>query len=110
MIDTVVVDVAEGEEADEGTEGEDEGDGEERDELVGTLLDCKYQVLRRLGEGGFGWVYEARDLQLDHPVAIKVLPRDAAEEEEWAALKQEARRITRLQHPNIVEWKTLVER
>src|SRR4029077_6391078 len=61
------------------------------DSLVGTLFDGKYQILRRIGKGGFGVVYEARDVRLDHRIAIKLLHPDATRSpEELAAFKSEA--------------------
>lgn len=74
---------------------------------VGVLLDDKFQILRVIGRGGFGTVYEARDVRLDHRVAIKVL--NAGDAEDLAAFRDEARRLTRLDHPNIVDWKTFDE-
>ena len=78
-------------------------------DLSGQLIDDKYRLDELLAEGGFGRVYRARDLDLDCDVAIKLLKsvdgiRDAAALE---AFKQEARRLTKLTHPGIVEWKTL---
>jgi len=77
------------------------------DPLVGSLFDGKYLILRRMGTGGFGVVYEARDVRLDHRVAIKLLhPGATRSPEELEAFRSEARRATRLSHPNIVDWKT----
>jgi class 3 adenylate cyclase/predicted ATPase len=60
----------------------------------------RYQVKRALGTGGFGAVFLGHDLQLDRPVAIKVLrnPLHAAGDQACA----EARRLARLRHPGIV--------
>lgn len=41
-----------------------------------------YEVLSRLGAGGMGEVYRARDTRLDHYVAIKVLPQNVAQRED----------------------------
>ncbi len=77
------------------------------DPMVGKLFDGKYLILRRIGKGGFGVVYEARDVRLDHRIAIKLLhPGATRSPEELEAFKSEARRATRLSHPNIVDWKT----
>ena len=59
--------------------------------------------IRRLGQGGFGRVYLARDDELDRPVAIKVPnPERVAGPEDVEAYLAEARTLARLDHPNIV--------
>lgn len=78
-------------------------------DLTGSVLDGKYEVVARIGRGGFGSVYRARDLRLDHHVAIKVLHRGSRSLAALAALRDEARRLTRLDHPNIVDWKAFDE-
>lgn len=75
---------------------------------AGATLDGKYRLEELLGEGGFGRVYRALDLTLDCPVAIKLLkPSARPSPANESALLEEARRMTRLRHANIVEWKTL---
>ncbi|MBI4604418.1 MAG: tetratricopeptide repeat protein [Planctomycetes bacterium] len=77
----------------------------------GELLGGKYRILRRIGRGGFGAVYEARDESLDRLVAIKhVSPEGARRSRGGLSLKEEARRIAKLSHPNIVDWKFFDER
>jgi eukaryotic-like serine/threonine-protein kinase len=62
-----------------------------------------YDVLEKLGEGGMGEVYRARDPRLHREVAIKVLHRlSATEPERIARFEQEARATAALNHPNIV--------
>jgi serine/threonine-protein kinase len=66
-------------------------------------LATQYAVERELGRGGMGAVFLARDIRLDRPVAIKVLPPHLAAEGELRELfLREARTAARLSHPNIV--------
>jgi serine/threonine-protein kinase len=61
-----------------------------------------YTVLGKLGEGGMGAVYKARDTRLDRVVALKFLsPEQFASEEECAALLREARITAAINHPNV---------
>jgi TolB-like protein/predicted Ser/Thr protein kinase len=62
-----------------------------------------YTVLDKIGEGGMGAVYRARDTRLDRLVALKVLlPADAADPVRRRRLLDEARAASALNHPNIV--------
>src|SRR5262245_12633924 len=62
-----------------------------------------YQIISKLGAGGMGEVWRARDTRLDREVAIKVLPvsltRDA---DRLRRFEQEARATSALNHPNIL--------
>ncbi|MBI3288740.1 MAG: serine/threonine protein kinase, partial [Elusimicrobia bacterium] len=63
-----------------------------------------FRVLRTLGQGGMGVVYEALDLGLQRTVALKKLrPEVADHPRERARFLKEARTVAALKHPNIVE-------
>ncbi|WP_406696971.1 protein kinase [Singulisphaera sp. Ch08] len=63
----------------------------------------RYRIVHRLGQGGFGQVYLARDDELDRPVAIKIPnPERMTRAEDLKAFLVEARILARLDHPNIV--------
>ena len=61
-----------------------------------------YQILAKLGAGGMGEVYRARDSKLKREVAIKVLPADVANDRErLARFQREAEVLASLNHPHI---------
>src|SRR5690242_5288868 len=61
-----------------------------------------YDVVSRLGEGGMGVVYRARDIKLGRDVAIKALPESFASDRERASrFEREAKLLASLNHPNI---------
>ena len=62
-----------------------------------------YRILRRLGAGGMGEVFEAEDTDLHRKVALKISPQElAAKPETLDRFKREARALAALNHPNIV--------
>ncbi len=62
-----------------------------------------YQIVAPLGEGGMAAVYKAYQPSMERYVAIKVLPRQMAESEEFIArFKREAHLLAQLQHPHIL--------
>jgi eukaryotic-like serine/threonine-protein kinase len=70
--------------------------------LSGQLLDSRYQVLKKLGEGGMSYVYLAQEVATGQEVAIKVLsPKVASEKSSVARLRREAGLAMRLDHPNV---------
>src|SRR6266853_6661555 len=63
-----------------------------------------YEILARIGAGGMGEVYKARDIKLDREVAIKVLPSALARDpERLARFEREAKVLASLNHPYIAQ-------
>lgn len=72
---------------------------------IGTTIDGKFEVQRSLGSGGMGVVYECRQLTVDRLVALKFLTyAPSADPREQARFEREARVLSRLSHPNIVQF------
>ena len=74
------------------------------DSLIGVVLAGRYEVLRRIGEGGMGAVYEAKHALIGKRVAVKVLlEKFHAKSDFVARLLQEARLASSIGHENIVD-------
>jgi serine/threonine protein kinase len=72
-------------------------------DLVGQVLDEKYLIEKRLGQGGMGAVYLARHLGTERPVALKVImPQFTANVEFIERFRREAKAAGLLRHPNVV--------
>lgn len=79
---------------------DDDASAENLPRLDGT----DYVLLRKIGAGGMGAVYVARQVSLDREVAVKVLSRDLAADPAFRTrFAAESRLVARLHHPNIVQ-------
>ncbi len=68
--------------------------------MIGQRI-AQYEVVEKLGEGGMGAVYKARDRRLERFVALKVLSERCSRTGESARLDEEAKAASALNHPNI---------
>ena len=74
-----------------------------RELATGTVVDGRYRIVSRLGSGGMADVYCAEDLQLGRRVALKVLYRRFAEDQEFVErFRREASSAAGLQHQHVV--------
>jgi len=70
--------------------------------VIGSRI-LHYEILGKLGEGGMGVVYRARDLKLGRDVALKLLPQElVGDPERRRRFDLEARAVATLKHPNII--------
>jgi len=73
-----------------------------QDSLSPGAILAHYRVVSRLGAGGMGQVYLAHDVNLDRPVALKILPPEVAQDpDRMRRFIQEAKTASALSHPNV---------
>jgi beta-lactam-binding protein with PASTA domain/tRNA A-37 threonylcarbamoyl transferase component Bud32 len=73
------------------------------DDLVGTIVDGRYQIDAFIARGGMATVYRATDLRLDRTVALKVMhPHLATDPDFVSRFQREAKAAARLTHPHVV--------
>jgi serine/threonine protein kinase len=81
-----------------------QGWGEGAHELVGSVIDGRYEVLALIGEGGMGVVYEVRHVLLGRRFALKALRKQLTVDSELSSrFIQEARTAAAVSHPGLVE-------
>ena len=76
----------------------------ENDKYIGMLLDDRYELQDRIGEGGMAVVYRALDHRLNRSVAVKIMRDEMASDEEFKRrFCAESQAVAMLSHPNIVK-------
>ena len=73
------------------------------DQMIGRMLDNRYELLELIGSGGMAVVYKAKCHRLNRLVAVKVLKSDLAEDADFRRrFRDESQAVAMLSHPNIV--------
>lgn len=73
------------------------------DPFVGKVIDGRYEIQAKVGEGGMGVVYRARQVSIDRVIALKMLSPQMAADPNWVQrFYNEAKACSRLQHPNTI--------
>ena len=74
------------------------------DPMIGVVLNERYKILRRIGEGGMGLVYEAEHVAIEKRVALKILRDDYSSRPEVVErFKQEAKSASKIGNDHIVD-------
>jgi len=73
------------------------------DPNLGRVLKQTYLLEQKIGAGGMGTVYRARQTTLDRTVAVKLLSPDPSDRESFRRFFREAKMLGRLSHPNVVQ-------
>ena len=93
-----------GDERAERAQEAEETQGVEAESLIGLKLDHgRYEIVKLIGEGGMGRVFQARQVSMNRMVALKILRAQLASDEQLLArFQQEAMSVSRLRHPNTI--------
>lgn len=88
----------------DGSAGQESVNAAGQDPMIGQIIDGRYRVFDKLGEGGMGEVYAAQHVNLPRKVAIKLLRSEILTNEEAVSrFMQEARSASSIGHKNIIE-------
>jgi len=71
--------------------------------VPGVIIADRYEIVREIGIGGMGRIYQALDRDLDEPVALKVLRAGDAEGRQVERFLREIKTTRRISHPNVVK-------
>lgn len=79
-------------------------EADQSDELIGQVIESRFRVDRRLGEGGMGRIYLATQLELNRPVALKILSRELSGDPTFAAnFQRESRLMAQIRSSSLVQ-------
>ena len=79
----------------------------DKDKLIGTRLDGRYELTDLVGEGGMANVYRASDVLDNRVVAVKILKNEYSESEEFQRrFRDESKAIAMMSHPTIWAFRT----
>ena len=73
-------------------------------DFTGRVIDSRYRVIRKIGEGGMGTVYAGEHVEIGKDVAIKILhPAYSTQQDLVERFRREARAASRIGHPHIID-------
>jgi serine/threonine protein kinase len=73
-------------------------------DFTGRVIDSRYRVIRKIGEGGMGTIYAGEHVEIGKDVAIKILhPAYSTQQDLVERFRREARAASRIGHPNIID-------
>src|SRR5689334_4394871 len=74
------------------------------DPLIGLVLSDRYRILRKIGEGGMGCVYQAEHALIEKKIALKILFQELTRRPDLVArFLQEAKSASRIGHENVID-------